>query len=160
LRIEWTERWGKRVVRKHIFEKVVAVTTDENEGQKQAEQSNKPRQFAVDDRVRLKAGGPPMRVLAIEDYGNQIVCEVRTPLDEAAGSESITRETHSAASLEKYAGKWDERHSQLPDDLVRARANPADVEPKQHPAMREEQTQDKAGRGENAPETTPSPKDD
>jgi len=72
------------------------VTTDPAEGQKQAEQSTKQPEFKAGDWVRLKAGGRAMRVVAVEDYGNQYVCE---KLDEAAGSQAISIETHSRAAL-------------------------------------------------------------
>lgn len=81
-------------------EEFYPVTTDPEEGQKQAEQSTERINFKVDDWVRLKAGGGAMRVVAVEDYGNQYVCEKRTPVDEAEGIDQITQEVHSRASLE------------------------------------------------------------
>lgn len=63
------------------------MTTDPEEGRRQVEQATQPQEFKVGDRVRLKAGGPEMRVVEVGDYGNQITCE-RT-----------VREIHSRASL-------------------------------------------------------------
>jgi len=50
------------------------VTTNEEDGYAQAQRMQSPK-IAVGDTVRLKAGTYPMKVVALEDYGNKAVCE-------------------------------------------------------------------------------------
>ena len=51
------------------------MTTDPEEGRRQAE-TMQPEPIKVGDRVRLSAGGERvMIVVAMEDYGNKVVCE-------------------------------------------------------------------------------------
>ena len=79
------------------------MTTDPEEGQRQVDQmtATKQHEFKVGDKVRLRAGGPEMTVAAVEDYGNQIVCEyqVRRVDTDPPGEWETHRETHSRASL-------------------------------------------------------------
>jgi uncharacterized protein YodC (DUF2158 family) len=50
------------------------MTTDPEEGRRQIE-AMKPEPLKVGDKVRLKAGVRGMVVVALEDYGNMVVCE-------------------------------------------------------------------------------------
>jgi hypothetical protein len=74
------------------------MTTDPEEGQRQAEAMQPPK-LKVGDKVRLKAGSLLMRVVSLEDYGNQVVCE----------GEPDQCETYSARSLVLVASEVEAR---------------------------------------------------
>lgn len=80
------------------------VTTDPEEGHRQIE-ATKPERLKVGDRVRLKAGGAVMTVVALEDYGNNVVCtweETRYGVATDDGTLMLDkRDTFPAASLVK-----------------------------------------------------------
>ena len=51
------------------------MTIDPDEGRRQIETMQPPK-LKVGDKVRLKAGGERvMTITALEDYGNQVVCD-------------------------------------------------------------------------------------
>lgn len=50
------------------------MTTDAEEGRRQVEAMKLPA-LKVGDRVRLAAGGQEMEIVALEDYGNKVMCE-------------------------------------------------------------------------------------
>ena len=75
------------------------MTTDSDEGRRQAEAA-KPEPLKVGNKVRLRAGGNVMVVVALEDYGNQAVCEWRSLVGtDGQPGDFLMREPFPAASL-------------------------------------------------------------
>ena len=74
------------------------MTTDEQEGRRQAE-AMKPPALKVGDKVRLAAGGDRvMAVVELQDYNFAAVCEWATSED-AEGKSEVKRERFSVRSL-------------------------------------------------------------
>jgi hypothetical protein len=73
------------------------MTTDPDEGRRQIEAMMRQPVIAVGTLVRLMAGGERvMTVVAIEDYGNVLVCEWQTT---QSGLDVAQRESFPAGSL-------------------------------------------------------------